>query len=240
MKKGKYNPKNILKLRKELGFTQNEIAGALKCDIKTYRDYEKGKKVPSSGLLFDMYNFYREKEKPVSFDYILGVSDFTTPENDYIGSVTGLSDQGIDGLKYLKQSDHNASEYCGQPGLCVLPLLNKLLHHKSFEFVLRAIHDFMNTDYILPVYHTKKGVIHKPKAGKYKGQNVAYPETIQSQSDFDYMGTNKEIPLQHFARENDIYDNIAIPITKEFMQAVAIQRLGFELEQIKQDMENEK
>lgn len=176
----------------------------------------------------------------VSLDYLFGRIDCETVTNQNIYDMIGLNDQGIDGLKYIKQSDHNASEYCGQPGLCVLPLLNKLLHHKSFEFVLRAIHDFMNTDYILPVYHTKKGVIHKPKAGKYKGQNVAYPETIQSQSDFDYMGTNKEIPLQHFARENDIYDNIAIPITKEFMQAVAIQRLGFELEQIKQDMENEK
>ena len=172
----------------------------------------------------------------VTLDWLFRGADCTTIENQKICDLIGINDQGIDGLKYIKQSDHNVSEYCGQPGLQVLPILNKLLHNKSFEFVLRAIRDFFNTDYIVPVYHTEKGVAHKPKAGKYKGQNVAYPETVQSQSAFDYLGTNKEIPLQHFARENDIYDNISIPITKEFMQAVALQRLEYELIQIKQDI----
>lgn len=89
-------------LRKELGLTQKEIANNLNCDIKTYRNYEKGNSIPGSGLLMEMYAYYKKKGIPVSMDYILGLSEFRTPENDFIGSCTGLSDESIQNLKILR------------------------------------------------------------------------------------------------------------------------------------------
>lgn len=237
MQKGKYNPKNILKLRKLLGLTQCEVAGALGCDIKTYRDYEKGKQVPGSGLLIEMYNFYRGQGQPVSVDYILGLSDFTTPENDYIGKVTGLSDTAIEELKDIKQSDINATNN-EQPGLCVLPVLNDFIACKyhGFEKLLNSLRDFLHTDYCMPVYHTGKGKVRKTNKG-----NTLYPETVTSKSEYDIIkplhGKGQPVYLQHFARENNPYDNIPVAITPDFLQAVALKQIEHDLLQIKQDIE---
>ena len=87
MNTGKNNPKsNLALLRAEIGLTQAAMAKELNCDIKTYRDYEKGKQTPRSDILKEMHKYFASKGKPVSTDYILGLSDFRTPENDYIGS----------------------------------------------------------------------------------------------------------------------------------------------------------
>ena len=45
--------------------------------------------------------------------------------------------------------------------------------------------------------------------------------------------------LQHFARENDLYDNIPIAITKDFLQAVALKQLEQALIHIKESIEHE-
>ena len=236
MKKGKYNPKNILKLRKSLDLTQSEIAGALGCDIKTYRDYEKGKQVPGSGLLLEMYNYYRGQGQPVSIDYILGLSDFTTPENDYIGKVTGLSDAAIEELKDIKRSDSISVEN-EQPGLCVLPVLNAFIGCKyhGFGYLLCALRDFLNTDYCMPVYHTGKGAIRKTKKG-----NTLYPETVTSQSEYDIIkplhGKGQPVYLQHFARDNNPYDNKPVAITSDFLQAVALKQVESSLLKMKKDI----
>lgn len=66
----------LKELRKENKYTKKETAKYLKCDVKTYSDYEKGIcEIPlqSINLLADLYN--------VSMDYILELTDNSKPYN---------------------------------------------------------------------------------------------------------------------------------------------------------------
>lgn len=235
MKTGNSYPMTHLEiLRKELGLTQAKIASDLNCDIKTYRNYEKGNSAPGAELLIEMHSYFNSKGITVSTDYILGLSDFRTPENDYIGKHTGLSDTAIKGLQNIKRSDDNAT-FDEQPGLCVLPVLNDMLGvygGNQFEQLLRAFRDYINTDYCVPVYHTGKGVVRH--SDKY--ETVLEAETITSSSDLDIIKGQHPVYLQHFAKENDLYDNIPIVITKDFMQAVALKQVEQSLMQLRQDI----
>lgn len=178
----------------------------------------------------------------LSIDYWLGVSEFSTPENDYIGSVTGLSDTAINALKEIKRSDDNAIRNERQ-GACVLPVLNNMLSVNQgiqFEKMLNALLQYFNPDYTVPVYHTGKDIVRdSEKFGK-----VLCPEVVASSSEMDMVKgatirhedkkgkvkntTFSTTYLQHFAKENDPYDNITIPVNKEFLQAIALK----EVEQI--------
>ena len=109
MKTGNLYPMTHLEiLRKELGLTQAKIASDLNCDIKTYRNYEKGNSAPGAELLIEMHSYFNSKGITVSTDYILGLSDFRTPENDYIGKHTGLSDTAIECLRGWYQDRQQA------------------------------------------------------------------------------------------------------------------------------------
>lgn len=105
MKTGENLPiTNLAVLRSDLDMTQSEMAAALECDIKTYRSYEKGTACPGGKMLKNMQSFFCKKGIPVSTDYILGLSDFRSPEKDFIGSSTGLSDAAIDCLHAWNES----------------------------------------------------------------------------------------------------------------------------------------
>ena len=190
----------------------------------------------------------------ISLDYLFGRIDCETVSNQDICNALGLNDQGINGLKSIKQSDDNAI-HNEQPGLCVLPVLNDMLavyDGNYFESLLRAFRDYLHTDYCIPVYHTGKGIVRDSEAhGK-----ILDNETVTSISEMDIIkgqtisykdkkgkvqtSTFPPIYLQHFARENDLYDNIPIAITKEFLQAVALKQLEQALIQIKESIETEK
>ena len=186
----------------------------------------------------------------VSIDYFVNPDmDCLTVSNQMINSRIGLNDQGIKGLENIKLSDDNAA-LNGQPGLCVLPVLNDMLsvyNGSGFEKVLQGVRDFMNTDYCVPVYHTDKGVVIKTEKG-----NTATIETIKSSSPLDTIGgktqtyidkkgkktkfVQETIHIQHFAKENDNYDNKAVAITKEFLAAVALKEIEQGLIELKKDM----
>lgn len=171
----------------------------------------------------------------VSLDYLFGRIDCETITNKNICDMIGLNDKGIAGLKSIKRSDDNAT-FDEQPGLCVLPVLNDMLgvyRGHQFEQLLRAFRDYINTDYCVPVYHTGKGIVRdSEKFGK-----ILDNETIKSKSELDYMDT---IPLQHFATANDLYDNIPVPVTSDFMQAVALKQAEQALLEIKKSLEIKK
>ena len=190
----------------------------------------------------------------VSLDWLFGRIDCETVTNQDICNQIGLNDQGIKGMKSIKLSDDNAIRN-EQPGLCVLPVLNTMLggyNDMYFEQILRAFRDFINTDYCIPVYHTGKGIVRDSE----KFGNILDNETVSSSSDLDIIkgstvrykdkkGKDKTASfpptyLQHFARENDLYDNIPIAITKDFLQAVALKQLEQALIQIKESIESEK
>ena len=92
--------KNLEKLRKEKGYSsQDKFAKKIGIDRTTYNGYVNGKAIPSD-ILIKM-----AKELNVSTDYILGLSDCTSVENDYISKYLGLSDDAINGLREIARED---------------------------------------------------------------------------------------------------------------------------------------
>ena len=170
----------------------------------------------------------------VTLDWLFRGAECTDADNQRICNVIGLDDAGIDGLKSIKQSDDNYI-FNKQPGLCVLPILNKLLgiNHfglGAFEIILRALRDYFNNDYVVPVHH-----VENKQASKKLGVSVS--TTVQSDNNLDYIdGGSRRIYVQHFARTNDINDNISVPITQDFLQGVALKQLEQTLIEIRQDM----
>jgi len=91
---------NLKKVRTEKHATQAQIADFLGVTIKTYRGYEKGQEYPKLESLIALADKWG-----VSIDYLLGRSDCTSVENDYISKKTGLSDKAINKLHDLVQRD---------------------------------------------------------------------------------------------------------------------------------------
>lgn len=101
--------KNLEKLRKERGFkSQESFSEKIGVDRTTYNGYVNGKAIPSD-ILIKM-----AKELKTSTDYILGLSNCKSVENDYINKYLGLSDDAINGLRELTSHDEDmlfANEY---------------------------------------------------------------------------------------------------------------------------------
>lgn len=171
----------------------------------------------------------------VSLDYFVNPDmDCLTVTNQTIKDMIGIDDKGIAALKSIKQADDNAI-FNEQPGLCVLPVLNDMLSvGYPFEQLLNAFRDFLHTDYCVPVYHTGKGALRNSK--RLKGK-ILDNETVISTSDLDKIGDNY---IQHFARENDLYDNKPVVITKQYLEGSALQSANIALMQIKNSIENKK
>lgn len=188
----------------------------------------------------------------VSLDYFVNPDmECETVSNQAIFDRLGLDDKAIKALENIKQSDTNAI-HNEQPLLCVLPVLCDMLGYMDgvyFEGLLRAFRDFLHTDYHIPVFHTGNKVVRESETfGK-----VLDNETIVSPSGLDVIKgsshtfvdkkgkektvTTPPVYLQHFARENNLYDNIPVPITRSFMQAVALKQIEGALYEIKNGLQ---
>ncbi len=235
---------------------QKEFCEGIGVSVRTYQNWVnplyKGYNGKTSYTLPTIETAIRICDKyKVSLDYLFGRIDCETVSNQAIKDMIGLDDKGIQGLKNIKLSDDNAI-HNEQPGLCVLPVLNDMLgayHGTDFEQLLNAFRDFLHTDYCVPVYHTGKGI----KRNSKQYGKILDNETVSSSSDMDIIkghtlkykengkvktATFPNVYLQHFARENDLYDNKAIVITKEFLQAVALKEIEQAAMQIKESLES--
>ena len=90
-------------LRKDRGLTQQQVAEAIGSNRTTISTWEHGERKqggytvsvsPSIDNLLKFANLYG-----VSVDFLLCRSDFISPDNEYIGKLTGLSDEAIERLK---------------------------------------------------------------------------------------------------------------------------------------------
>lgn len=128
---------NLKKVRTEKHATQAQIADFLGVTIKTYRGYEKGQEYPKLESLIALADKWG-----VSIDYLLGRSDCTSVENDYISKKTGLSDKAINKLHDLVQRDdflNNSNKKNAQrtDNLAVRPVhIPSIL--KTINFVLES------------------------------------------------------------------------------------------------------
>lgn len=89
---------NLKKLRLEHGFNQGYLADYLHVDRGTYRAWESGERSIPSEYLIRLHDLYA-----VSIDYLLGLSDYTSPARDFVGNQTGLSDAALQGLEKIRK-----------------------------------------------------------------------------------------------------------------------------------------
>lgn len=93
-----YQGGNLRRLMEEKGYTQGALAEKIDCTPKTLRSWLKGENPPDIYHLLKLADLFH-----VSTDYILDRSEFRSPENDFIGEYTGLSDQAVKVLHFLSE-----------------------------------------------------------------------------------------------------------------------------------------
>lgn len=100
-------PKSRLQvLREQKGLTQEQVKDLVKCDLKSYRDWEKNKRYPSADNLVQLSQLFG-----VSTDYLLGLSDYTNIGNKEMSEVTGLSEHAIDILRTINSNRPGGEMY---------------------------------------------------------------------------------------------------------------------------------
>ena len=147
MRKSSKPPKRcerLKDLRKQRGYTQEHIAQQLDVNTKTYRSWEIGEykngiqKYPTIDCdklksLSHLYN--------VSIDYLLGISDCTSVENEEIHKQIGLSDNAIQTLKILNKTQYST-------------LLNYLMDdYITFAYFLSNIELYFDNTFDTPVHY---------------------------------------------------------------------------------------
>lgn len=81
--------------------TQGEAAALFGVSVRTFKDWEKGLKLPDGERLLSMAAHYS-----VSADYLLGISQTKTVNGDEVSRITGLSPAAVD---YLHEN-HETTE----------------------------------------------------------------------------------------------------------------------------------
>lgn len=122
---------------------------------KTYANYENGLKPIPSNVLESLSDYYN-----VSIDYLLGRSDFTSIDNEYIHQQLGLSDKAINNLKSIVISDMRLKEGnersqamiselencsvcpCNLP--LRLPAINSIVESKQFKNLISTFCSYAN------------------------------------------------------------------------------------------------
>ena len=130
--------KRLEGLRLEKHWSKEDVANQIGVTRKTYHEWESGKTIiekntgknlfyyPSitSDNLFALSDLYN-----VSIDYLLGRSDFRSPEREYIGMQTGLSDSAIAALEILHFPAHKGEIDSLQTGRYDIIALNIILEN---------------------------------------------------------------------------------------------------------------
>lgn len=132
-----YSKNKITALRKESGFNQTQVADSINCALKTYQNYEQGRNFPTleyASKLADLYN--------VSIDYLLGRSDLTQIDNDFISKETGLNEITINELKKAHAEKNN---FLKQQNY--LELINFLFEHDRTKILMQYMYYYFFGDF---------------------------------------------------------------------------------------------
>lgn len=221
----KYPKSNLEKLRTKIGLTQKKLAEEIGYDVKTYRMCECMKQDLSAAMLKKLIAAFRDHGENVSADYLLGLSDFTSPENDFIGNQTGLSDRAIMTLRDMKQIDDD-NRLRVDPLPSGLPIINAILSAtmEDIQALLSAINLYLHPEYKIPVRHD---------ANSENGYSVNDHPRDQTIISNYLIGEDGKTYIQHLAKNKKTpSDNIAVPITEDYIKAVAINELNLALEHI--------
>lgn len=210
--KGKNLPvPNLKELRLQNNATQADFARLLGCTVKTYRGYEKGAEYPDTKCLIDLSDKYN-----VSIDWILGRSDCTSVDNEYIHQQLGLSDNAINQLKGFMAHDE------------MFKFTNKVIGKEyafldSYDLRLPFINCLITSDKLRPLITTMFQYI--------------MPETFQRLAiKFNDMQL-AEIPIDKLvlATKKDINDNIPFEMDSLTLKTFFQQKLSNIIDEISKD-----
>lgn len=184
---------NLEKQRKEKGYTsQEKFADKIGIDRSTYNGYVNGNSIPSD-ILIKM-----SKLLNVSTDYILGLSDCRSVDNDYISKETGLSDDAINRLTEHKKNTRKRKQDDDVSKL-TLTGINKLLEHPFGSSVLFWIGMYIDESEI-------KGYISKGKQIPFKelrkGKQIIHNDL------YVYDESNKQLRIDYDIIRTAIFDKI--------------------------------
>ena len=120
-----YSKNKITALRKESGFNQTQVADSINCALKTYQNYEQGRNFPTleyASKLADLYN--------VSIDYLLGRSDLTQIDNDFISNEVTINE-----LKKVHAEKNNFQKQQNY-----IELINFLFEHDKTKTLMQYMY----------------------------------------------------------------------------------------------------
>ena len=224
---------NLRSRRKELGYTQQEIAEKLFIGQDTYSNYENGNTLIPSDILIKLSSILK-----VSCDYILGVSNSLNIGNREIMAYTGLNEQAIENLRGLYDNIVEqaalsvVASYYGITRTPYNPLktLNLILNSPACEGLLYAIEDYINPEYDKPMCFVAAGEtvggIRTQKADYHIPQNQ-----IHKKPRHDETGYDNYLPL--VKDENTPSDYRAVKIDNSFLESVAMIQIQKHIDTIK-------
>lgn len=194
--------------------------------------------MPSAAALCRIVNAYKKEIPTISIDWLLGVSKFKSPENEFIGRETGLSDEAITTLKVMKQSDAKYSSLVPnyESDLTILNQLLSTHHGLELSFILKGIQFYLQSEkYKIPVYHD----------GTYKNPDNRFPTPHYDIPDnhidkISSVETGGETYLLHMANEDNMDSQVQIPLTESFIKTAAMKQIEDAIRQLIPPKQKEK
>ena len=211
--------KNMEKLRTKVAkMTQQELADELHWSRDRYLNYENGNTQIPADYLIQIADYFK-----VSTDYILGLSNCTSVENDYINKKLGLSDDAINGLRELTSKDEDmvfANAYMtNKTGKSYRMFSNLNLHvinilltnHEIFSRWISAFIDYaFSFQFRIPVVQDSKGKWKKIKT------RIALASSDNNLDDISVLPENFSYLIESTAK--DRMNNAVEELKPEYLQ----------------------
>lgn len=214
----------IKSLRKNLENkpSQEQLAEMLDISVKTYAGYENGHTAIPTNILIKLARIF-----DVSIDHMLGNSDYTNIDNEYMSVALGLSDKSINTLKQYKKADSDAyneikasikkhkqpiTHYC-----FIMPIINFWLSSSRLQKFMERFFNMSADKYQVPIYDNGDSL-------------KLFPSYNDKEKDFLYLGCNPDNPA----------DNISIQIDEDFRKEISRKLLYNSLNDISADYQKSK
>ena len=237
---GRTSDNGFKKARKRAGLTQPEFCdkfnefekNTIKDDFQrssvtldTCRNWEQGRKLPRAGTLIELSKFYG-----VSTDFLLGLSECTSVENEDIRKRIGLNDESIQALEMaVKESDlerkmqdtysNNSKEI-----LSVVDTINVMLKHSMLVNVANAFRNFLETKYCVPVQYDSslnKFIYSDSDFSKLNNENL---DDLLKQHDIN-ISFPQEYIMHLASSPNKPEDHISFGLSNAFLESVALKQI---------------
>ena len=157
--------------RKALGLSQKALADKLGVVERTVRHWELGATQIDIMALTDISKLFG-----LSTDYLLGISDFTKPENKFLSEQLGISDKAATTLRYFGKSENNKIlDYIATDPLSFNKFMNNMGQYFDADYncVLAEARDGKST-YYAPIKRPNGETEHRILLGRSAENESGY------------------------------------------------------------------